>query len=412
MERIGIYGGTFSPPHNGHVAAARAFLAEAALDRLLIFPAGIPPHKQVSADDNPAHRLAMARLAFAGIPHAEVSDWEMTQPGRSYTVLTLEHFAAPDRELVLLTGTDMFLSLDTWFRPADIFRLAEVVCIRREADSRKQMEIEKKSVEFREHFGARIRLLDDEAVVLSSSELRGIAAGGGDLSPYLSAPVVDYIHAHQLYAAPQRGDITLADLAALKTRAAQEQSPARFAHTCGVEQTALRMGALWAPEDLFRLRAAALLHDLTKEYPCEKQLKIVAESGIIVSDCEKTSSALLHAASAAAMIRTDPALAAFADPAVIDAVRWHTTGCAGMSTMAQIIFLADYIEPTRTHAACAALRAQFWAADPAAMDTEARAAHLYRFCRLEAEQTIRHLLDCGAPIAENTLRARNSMLDV
>lgn len=411
MERIGIYGGTFSPPHNGHVAAARAFVEGAALDRLLIFPAGIPPHKQISADDNPAHRLAMARLAFADVPRAQVSDWEITQAGRSYTVLTLEHLAAPDRELVLLTGTDMFLTLDTWFRPADIFRLAEVVCIRREADSEKSAEIEKKSAEFREQFGARIRLLDDEAIVLSSSELRGIVAGGGDLTPYLPAAVADYIHAHNLYAAPQRGSITRDDLDALRARLAEAQSPDRFAHTCGVEQTALRMGALWMPDDLYRLRAAALLHDLTKEYPCEKQLKIVAESGIIVSDCEKASSALLHAASAAALLGRDPAYAAFADPDILDAVRWHTTGRAGMSTMAQIIFLADYIEPTRTHAACAALRAQFWAADPAAMDPQARADHLRRFCRFEAEQTIRHLLDRGAPIAENTLRARNSMLD-
>ncbi|MBQ8396848.1 MAG: nicotinate (nicotinamide) nucleotide adenylyltransferase [Clostridia bacterium] len=407
MERLGIYGGTFAPPHNGHVAAARAFVEDARLDRLLIFPAGIPPHKQIAADDDPAHRLAMARIAFADVPRAEVSDWEIRQSGRSYTVLTLEHLAAPDRELVLLTGTDMFLTLDQWYRPADIFRLAEICCIRREADAEKSAQIEKKFSEYWELFGARVRLLEEDALVLSSSELRGIVAGGGDLAPYLPNGVADYIAAHRLYRAAQNGSITPADLDALKDRLAAEQSPARFAHTCGVEQTALRIGALCAPGELYRLRAAALLHDATKEYPCEKQLKIAAESGIIVFDCEKTSSALLHAASAAALIGSDPAYSAFADPAVIDAVRWHTTGREGMSVLEQIIFLADYIEPTRTHAACAALREQFWAADPAAMDEDARFAHLRRFVCLEAEQTIRHLLDRGAPIAENTLRARN-----
>lgn len=407
MERLGIYGGTFAPPHNGHVAAARAFVEEANLDRLLIFPAGIPPHKQIAADDDPAHRLAMARIAFGDIPRAEVSDWEIRQAGRSYTVLTLEHLAAPDRELVLLTGTDMFLTLDRWYRPADIFRLAEICCIRREADAEKSAQIAKKISEYRELFGARVRLLEEDALVLSSSELRGITAGGGDLTPYLPNRVADYIAAHRLYRAEQKGTITPADLDTLKSRLAAAQSPARFAHTCGVEQTALRIGALCAPDDLLRLRAAALLHDATKEYPCEKQLKITAESGIIVFDCEKTSSALLHAASAAALIGSDPVYSAFADPAVVDAVRWHTTGRENMSVLEQIVFLADYIEPTRTHAACAALREQFWAADPAAMDEDARLAHLRRFVCLEAEQTIRHLLDRGAPIAENTLRARN-----
>ena len=407
MERIGVYGGTFAPPHNGHIAAARAFAERGGIDRLLIFPAGIPPHKEITPDDDPAHRLAMTRIAFGNLPHTEVSDWEICQGGRSYTVLTLEHLAAPDRELVLLTGTDMFLTLDTWYRAADIFRLAEVVCIRREADQKKSAEIEKKISEYRELFGARVRLMDEDATVLSSSALRGIAAGGGDLSPYLPNGVADYIDAHQLYRVPQNGSITPADLDRLKRRLAAEQSPARFAHTCGVEQTALHIGALCAPEDLYRLRAAALLHDATKEYPCEKQLKFVAESGIIVDDCEKSSSALLHAASAAALIGIDPACSAFAESAVIDAVRWHTTGRAEMSVLEQIIFLADYIEPTRTHAACTALREQFWAVDPAAMDEDARLAHLRRFVCLEAEQTIRHLLDRGAPIAENTLRARN-----
>ena len=407
MERIGIYGGTFAPPHNGHIAAARAFVLRGGIDRLFIFPAGIPPHKQVSADDDPAHRLAMARIAFADLPRTEVSDWEIRQEGRSYTVLTLEHLTSPGRELVLLTGTDMFLTLDSWYRAADIFRLAEVVCIRREADRKKSAEIAKKILQYRELFGARVRLMEEDALVLSSSALRGIAAGGGDLSPYLPNGVADYIAAHRLYRAPQNGSITPADLDGLKRRLAAEQSPARFAHTCGVEQTALRIGALCAPRELYRLRAAALLHDATKEYPCEKQLKIAAESGIIIDDCEKSSSALLHAASAAALIGMDPAYSAFADPAVIDAVRWHTTGRAGMSVLEQIIFLADYIEPTRTHAACAALREQFWAVDPAAMDEDARLAHLRRFVCLEAEQTILHLLDRGAPIAENTLRARN-----
>lgn len=412
MERLGIYGGTFSPPHNGHVAAARAFLEGADLDRLIIMPAGIPPHKQISPDDDPAHRLAMARLAFGALPRTSVSDWEIAQAGRSYTVLTLEHFAAPDRRLVLLVGTDMFLSLDRWYRPADIFAMAEIVCIRREADCGLEEKIYKKLAEYREQFSACVRLLDTTATVLSSTEVRGIAAAGGDMSGILPPRVADYLAENRVYTIPQQGSIRLADLDALRETLAARLSASRFAHTLGVEQTALRIGALIVPDQLFRLRAAALLHDLTKEESTEKQLKIAEESAIILSECEFASPALLHAVTAAAKIASDPDYAGFAEPEVIDAVRWHTTGRAGMSVVEQIIFLADYIEPNRTHSACSDLREQFWVADPASMGIDARLAHLRAFCRRAAEQTIAHLRERGLPVDENSLRAAESFAGV
>lgn len=403
MERIGIYGGTFAPPHHGHVAAARAFLAQADLDRLIIHPAGIPPHKAIAADDDPAHRLAMARLAFGDLPRTTVSDWEIKQAGRSYTVLTLEHLARDDRELVLLMGTDMFLCLDRWHRAPDIFALAEIAVVRREADAQKSAAIAEKIAQFRELFSARVRLIDEDAIVLSSTELRGIAAGQGDLTPYLPAPVADYITAHRLYRSPQQGTITPDALDALKADLAATLSPDRFAHTCGVEATALRLGALFCPDEQYRLRAAALLHDRTKEEDPQKQLKILAESDIIVEDCEKASSATLHGPSAAALIAADPAYAPFADPAVISAVRWHTTGHAHMTLPEQIIYLADFIEPTRRHAACVEAREAFWAADPAAMSPEDRLRHLRRFVGREAQGTVDHLRARGSTVASATL---------
>ncbi len=409
MERIGIYGGSFSPPHNGHLSAARLLLEQAGVDRLLVLPAGVPPHKTLDSDESPDHRLAMTRLAFADLPRTEVSDWEMTRPGKSYTVLTLEHFSAPDRQLVLLVGTDMFLTLDRWFRAEEIFAMAEIVCVRRELDAARAEEIEEKISLYREHFGAKIRLMDERVVVLSSTELRGIASAGGDLSSYLPENVAAYIEKNNLYAWPQAGNITPKSLNCLRERLKDTMSPARYAHTLGVEQTALRIGALCAPQSLCRLRAAALLHDATKEYSCEKQLKILGKSAIMTGD--HAESPTLHALSAAAMIENDPAYAEFADPIVVDAVRRHTTGGAEMSVEAQIIYLADYIEPGRRHDACRDLAREFWAADPASMTEDARLAHLRRFVRREAEQTIAHLLERGAYIDEETLRTRNSMLE-
>ena len=122
MEKLGLYGGTFAPPHYGHIHAVKTFLEEVSLDRVLIMPTYQPPHKAKAAGDTPEVRLEMCRAAFGDIPGAEVSDYEIRKADVSYTVQTLEHLAAPDREIYLLCGTDMFLTLDRWYRAAEIFR--------------------------------------------------------------------------------------------------------------------------------------------------------------------------------------------------------------------------------------------------------------------------------------------------
>jgi len=125
MEKIGLYGGTFAPPHLGHVHAARAFLRAIPVDRLLIMPTFQPPHKAKAAGDTPEVRLEMCRAAFGDIPGIEVSDYEIAKADVSYTVQTLRHLTAENREIYLLCGTDMFLTLEKWYQAEEIFRLLE-----------------------------------------------------------------------------------------------------------------------------------------------------------------------------------------------------------------------------------------------------------------------------------------------
>ena len=135
MTRIGIYGGTFSPVHNGHVAAAKAFMEQMWLDVLFVIPAGIPPHKQVDQQVSAIDRYRMCELAFGDMEGVIVSDLELRRDGKSYTVDTLRELTAPDTRLFLLMGTDMLLSLDEWREPEEIFRLSYPVYIRREKDA-------------------------------------------------------------------------------------------------------------------------------------------------------------------------------------------------------------------------------------------------------------------------------------
>lgn len=199
--RIGIYGGTFAPPHKGHVAAAKEFLRQMQLDLLYIIPAAIPPHKQIDAADDPARRLEMCRLAFTGLRGAIVSDMEIARGGKSYTVDTLRALSAPDRRLFLLMGTDMMLTLDEWREPEEIFRLCYPVYIRRETDPGNDARIVAKNNLYLEKYGKVVRRLAADAIKISSTEIRRRAAAGESLSGVVPCAVEKYIRENHLYEA-------------------------------------------------------------------------------------------------------------------------------------------------------------------------------------------------------------------
>ena len=130
MLRVGVYGGTFAPPHNGHVAAAKAFMEQMKLDYLFIIPTNLPPHKQVDDGDDPLMRLKMCELAFEGVDGIVISDMEITREGKSYTYDTLKELERPDTRLFFLCGTDMVLTFDTWYRFEDILKMCYPVYVR------------------------------------------------------------------------------------------------------------------------------------------------------------------------------------------------------------------------------------------------------------------------------------------
>lgn len=185
-------------------------------------------------------------------------------------------------------------------------------------------------------------------------------------------------------------------------------SEKRFRHTAAVADMAERLGALFAPQSTDVLRAAALLHDITKEYSTEKQLQILGDFGIMVTETDILTPKTLHARTAALLIpRLYPE---FADPLVISAVRYHTTGRAGMTVLEKIVYFADYIDETRTFPDCVMLREAFWGADPARMSEPDRLAHFGRLLVLSFDMTIRALIEEGRVISEDTFAARNHLI--
>ncbi len=336
--RIGIYGGSFDPPHLGHRHLAETALGGLNLDRLLILPAGLAPHKRHSENTAPAEeRLKMCRLAFEGLERVEVSDLEVRREGPSYTIDTLEEIRRlePEARLVLILGTDMLLTMEQWYLYRRILETAELAVLPR--CSGEDRALQEACEQLRTQYGATVTPLKGEPLPVSSTEVRRLlpCRQGRELLP---PKVYGEIIRERLYGAKP-------DLCWLRETAFPLQDPARLDHVRGCEDTASALALRWGadPEDA---REAAILHDLTKKYDIAGQLKLCENYGIIADTQERSDGRLLHAITSAAMAGD-----LFGCPdEIVSAIRWHTTGKAGMTLLEKIVCLADFIEPTRNFA--------------------------------------------------------------
>ena len=194
----------------------------------------------------------------------------------------------------------------------------------------------------------------------------------------------------------------------LREKISSLMSAKRFFHTAEVEKMAARIGKIYAPEKIDVLRAAALLHDITKEYSTENQLRICREFGIITSKQDILTPKTFHAKTAAVLI---PALyPEFAYNEVVSAVRWHTTGREDMTLLEKIVYLADYIDESRKFEDCVKLRNIFWDACPENMSADERDRHLTKTLLVSFDMTLAGLISENAPISDDTFRARNSLI--
>ena len=202
--------------------------------------------------------------------------------------------------------------------------------------------------------------------------------------------------------------ITEEMLSALRSDIENKMSPKRFFHTAEVEKMAERLGVLYLSEGVESLRAAALLHDITKEYHADMQIRICVEKGLRVEREDICAPKTFHARTAAALI---PVLyPEFAEDKIISAVRWHTTGRADMSIYEKLIYLADYIDMSRNFEDCVRLREFFFSAEPEKMDMPERIAHLNDTLILSFDMTVRGLMEEGGVISSDTLAARNYLI--
>jgi len=194
----------------------------------------------------------------------------------------------------------------------------------------------------------------------------------------------------------------------LRDRVRSGMSEWRFVHTAEVEKMAVRLGELYAPDKLDVLRAAALLHDVTKEKSTEEHFEIMKAYGVEISELDRISPKTLHAKTAALVIPDE--FPEFADAEVISCVRWHTTGRADMTLCEALIYLADYIDESRKFDDCVILRNYFWNELPQNMTAEERERHLWQTILISFDFTVKSLVDEDSLISPETVDARNSVI--
>lgn len=382
MARIGIYGGTFNPPHLGHMQAARQALECLQLDRLLLIPGGQPPHKELAQDSPTAlQRTEMLQSMADALPRTQVLTLEIQRQGKSYTADTLRELAGryPDDQLFFLMGTDMLLSFPNWYHPEEICRYATLALLAREEQDtalKEQLQAVTQVIETR--LGGQVVRVRNQALPMSSTEVRRmIALGAGE--EMLTPSIFSRIQQWGCYGVHRsRRGLSLAEL---ESEVVKLLKPSRVAHVLGCRDTAVRLAGRYG-QDVTEAARAALLHDVTKALPMAQQEMLCRRYQVQLPSWALQSPPTAHAFTGALAAEQ-----VFGEcPAVCQAIAYHTTGKPGMNILEQMIYIADYIEPTRDFPGVARLRET---AERSLLDAVA----------LGLEMTMTHLTEAGKTVA-------------
>lgn len=335
--KIGIFGGSFDPVHKEHVRLAKEAIKGLCLDKLIVVPAGVPPHKQGKRLAPAQDRLAMCRIAFADVDKSEISDYEIAQGGASYTYLTCDHFSRlyPTAQLFLLVGTDMFWDFFHWKNPDEILsRVRLAVCRRAEGVEN----IEKQQKAFFLRFARMFEVIPYNGEAVSSTEIRVRSVLGMDYSDLVPVGIGEYIRTHGLYSLPpiQQG-LSL-------------EKPKRAEHSRRVclmaTENAARLGV-----DEGKALVASALHDVAKNLPAADER---LQGFVPPADVPPP---VLHQYTGAYVLEHTFSVT---DEDILNAVRYHTSGRAGMSALEKLVYLSDMLEEGRSFPRIEELRGLFY----------------------------------------------------
>ena len=389
MKKMALFGGTFDPIHRGHITMALRLADALGLDGVMLMPTFVPPHKIKNSLADAEHRLAMCRIAASAHPKLTVSEMEIARGGASFTVDTLTVLTAqyPDTEWYLITGADMFCTLRSWYRFDDIAKMATLCTVPRDGTDTAAIRAYAEELTAQ---GVRCYVADEPVEPISSTAIRRKLAAGEPTEDWLPDGVADYIRQHGLYTADT------------DTRDRDEQyrqiirkrlGDYRYHHSLCVADEAKRLALRYGADEK-KAYTAGLLHDIMKDADRKSQLQILKDFGILLDEVERQVDKLWHAKVGAAFLEH---ILQIKDRELLDAVRYHTTGRAGMSLLERIVFVADFTSADRRYPDVDEVRRL--------SDVSLEETMIYTI-----DYTIRDLLNRGQAIHPDTLAAYNERI--
>ena len=372
MKKVAIFGGTFNPVHSEHVSLVKSAISELGLDKLIVMPTYLSPHKTTKSA--PAQdRLEMLKLAFSGIDKVEISDYEILKQGKSYTYQTIEHFYDKDTSLYFLVGGDMLVDFKRWKYPERILACATLAVFDREkifVDYKKEQEYFKKT------FDKEFVRLSYQGKDYSSTKIRTYFRLNLPLGDLMPKQVCMYVQDNKVYQPDEYEKFILKTL-----------PEHRIKHTADVVITALRK-ARELGLDQEKVRISATLHD------CAKYLNPQEVKGFSLP--KDVPQPVIHAFLGAYVAEK---YLKIADKEIIDAICYHTSGKADMTTLGKLIFVADMIEEGRDYEGVDKLRDLYENGD-------------FEVCFREClKEEFVHLINKKASIYHETINAINYYIE-
>lgn len=340
-KRIAIMGGTFDPIHYGHLVTAEAVRQEMNVERVLFIPTGYPPHKEGKKVTNDEHRYLMTVLATVNNAFFDVSRIEIDRPGITYTIDTIKELrkiCRKDAEIFFITGADAVNQILTWKNPEELLSLCSFVAVTR-PEYNKDKFIKNIAV-IENKFKSNVHILEVPALAISSTDIRNRVIANKTIKYLLPEEVEKYIFKFGLYSNSIENE---ASIDSINKRLHYILSPSRFEHTQKVAEEAVKLAKHYK-EDENKTFLAGLLHDCAKEYSQEDTRRMCNEFNLKLDDIIEKQIDLAHGFLGAELAKNEYRVY---NNDILNAIRYHTLGRKKMSKLEKIIYLADFIEPTR-----------------------------------------------------------------
>ena len=335
MRRIGVFCGTFDPVHLGHVRVAQTCLSALHLDKVLLVPLARTFSRP--ADAAPQHRIEMIRLAISGIQGLKISDADMgAEPKHAVDTLASLSKQHPGAQFVYIIGANKAASVPAWKNADALFKRCSFAIFPRMGYDAVELS------RFLISHGAEASVVPSEQLTMSSAQIRSLIRLLSDAPGKLPEEVAEYIASNGLY----QPDYDL--------MVRQAVSPARFVHSKGVRQTAAHLARRYNLP-MQKAGVAGILHDCAKNMELSRLQTIARQAKLPLDPLTLSSNALLHGPVGAQVAKTRYHIL---DVHILDAIRYHTTGRAGMRALELTVFVADAIEPSRKYPGLQVVRQQ------------------------------------------------------